>query len=134
MCLSYTQSNKIGGIDLEPDNKNNSLGIIIARTSIMTGSAMQAVNLGVGALKKGQEVGVFLLSDGVWNGLKNAGDVSDKLNQLVKDGGSLHISDEHARAAGLPRDKVIEGAEFIDDIYKDLVNMVMEKWDKVIIC
>ncbi len=119
---------------MESENKNKSLGIIIARTSIMNGSAKQAVDLATGALAKGQGVGIFLISDGVWNGLKKAGEVSNTLEKLVMDGASLYISDEHARAGGLPREKVIEGAVFIDDVYRDLVDMVMEKWDKVIIC
>ena len=112
----------------------DSLGIIIARTSIMTGNARQAVDFGVGAIKKGKEVGIFLISDGVWNALSNSGKVSETLKGLVAEGASLYISDEHARAAGLPRDRIIEGAEFIEDTYKTLVNNVMENWDKVIIC
>ena len=119
---------------MEPNDKSKSFGIIIARTSIMSGNAKQAVDLGLGAQKKGQEVGVFLISDGVWNGLKDAGEVSDKLSLLVKDGAELYISDMHARANGLPKERVIEGAIFIDKTYKDLVDLVMEKWDKVIIC
>ena len=121
-------------IKMEPENKNKSLGIIIARTSAISGNVKQAVDLGVGAWAKGQAVGVFLISDGVWNGLKNAGEVSNILEQLVKDGASLYISDEHARAAGMPKERVIEGAEFIDDTYKTLVDKVMERWDKMIIC
>ena len=119
---------------MEPESKNKSLGIIIARTSIMAGNAKQGIDLGVDARAKGREVGVFLISDGIWNGLKDAGEVPNILEQLVKDGASLYISDEHARAAGLPKKRVIEGAEFIDDTYKTLVDKVMERWDKVIIC
>ncbi len=119
---------------IEPDNKFDSLGIIIARTSIMTGNARQAVDFGMGAAKKGKSVGIFLISDGVWNALNDSGNVSDIIGQLVNDGAKLYISDEHARAAGFPKDRVIEGAEFIEDTYKVLVNSVMEEWDKVIIC
>ncbi len=110
------------------ERRFDSLGIIIARTSIMTGNARQAVDFGVGAIKKGKEIGIFLISDGVWNALSDSGKVSETLKELVANGASLYISEEHARAAGLPRNRVIEGAVFIEDTYKTLVEKVMETW------
>jgi len=111
-----------------------SLGVIIARTSNIHGNAKQAIEIGKAAIDNGKKVGIFLVSDGVWNALQNSGPLSEVLGDMVAQGVDLYISDEHARAAGLPRERVIDGAEYIENTYKMLVDSVMEKWDKVIIC
>ena len=112
----------------------NSFGVIIARTPAVHGNAEQAVSLGLGAREGGKDVGIFLLSDGVWNCLRGSGIVSEKLEMLIASGGNVYASGEHADAAGLPRNRAIQGVEFLDDAYDTMVDMIMEKWDKVIIC
>ena len=112
----------------------NSFGVIIARTPSVHGNAEQAVMLGLSAINSGKKVGVFLMSDGVWNALKGSGAVSEKLEEVLGSGGRVCISGEHALAAGLPRERAIAGAEFIEDAYDEMIDLVMEKWDKVIIC
>lgn len=112
----------------------DSLGIVLARTATVQGNALQAISLGLQARQRGKEVGVFLISDGVWISLKGAGAVSEKLEELVSAGGKMYISGEHAAAGGLPADRIIEGGQIVEKAYNELVEKVMEEWDKVIIC
>ena len=116
------------------EKKFDSFGIIIARTASVYGNAQQAMELALDARQKGKAVGIYLFSDGIWNALKNSGPVSDKLQKLLESGGMVFASNEHALAGGLPKDRAIEGIVFVDDAYDNMVDLVMEKWDKVIIC
>jgi len=114
--------------------KFDSLGIVIAHTGTNHDSALQAVGLGLEAMKIGKEVGFFLISDGVWNAIQNSGEVAGGLGQIMTGGGKVFLSEEHLLAAGIPKKKLIAGAEIVEDVYGGLVDLIMEEWDRVIIC
>ena len=65
---------------------------------------------------------------------EGSGDVSEKLEEVMVSGGKVYISGEHALAAGFPRERAIAGAKFVEDAYDEMIDLVMEEWDKVIIC
>jgi sulfur relay protein TusB/DsrH len=117
----------------ESGDKFESLGIIITTTPNVHNLALEAVEVGEKAQSSGKEVGFFLISDGVWNTLKGSGSVSEKLTDLMANGAKVYASDEHVRAGGLPKERTIEGVEFVEDMYDVLVDKVMEEWDRVMI-
>jgi predicted peroxiredoxin len=117
----------------ESGEKFDSLGIIITTTPNVQDQALEAVEVGEKAQSSGKEIGIFLISDGVWNSLKGSGPVSEKLIGLMGKGAKVYASDEHARAGGFPKERALEGVEFVEDMYGVLVDKVMEEWDKVMI-
>ena len=124
---------KCGGRMTEP-GKFDSLGIVIAHTAAVHEGAYQAVSLGLEAMKRGKRVGFFLISDGVFNAIQGSGNVADGLGQAISGGGKVFLSDEHVLAAGIPGEKLISGTETVEKAYEELVDLIMEDWDRVIIC
>ena len=114
--------------------KFDSLGIVIAHTAAVHEGAYQAVGLGLEAMKRGKRVGFFLLSDGVFNAIQGSGDVAAGLDQAISGGGKVFLSSEHVLAAGIPEGKLIPGTETLEKAYETLVDLIMEDWDRVIIC
>jgi len=123
-----------GKVMSEIESEFESLGIIIPRTGFAHGDSKMAIDLGLRARDIGKEVAVFLISDGIWNSLEGSGDISARLKELLTKNGKVYLSAEHAKAGGLPKDRVMKGIEFMEDSYGFLVDHVMEEWDKVIIC
>ncbi|MCK5310028.1 MAG: DsrE family protein [Thermoplasmata archaeon] len=110
------------------------MGIVIAHTAAVHEGANQAVNLGLEAMKRGKRVGFFLLSDGVFNAIRGSGDVAAGLGQAISGGGKVFLSEEHLLGAGIPGEKLIPGTETVKKAYEELVDLIMEDWDRVIIC
>ncbi len=135
VCIAVPISctTKQGGIMTDP-GKFDSLGIVIAHTAAVHEGAQQAVSLGLEAMRRGKRVGFFLLSDGVFNAIQGSGDVATGLNQVISDGGKVFLSSEHVLAAGIPTEKLITGTETLEKAYEALVDLIMEDWDRVIIC
>lgn len=117
----------------ESGERFNRLGIIITTTPNVQNLALEAMEIGEKAQKSGKELGIFLISDGVWNALKGSGEVTEKLVNLMANGAKVYASDEHARAGGLPKERAVEGVDFVEDMYGVLVDKIMEDWDKVMI-
>ena len=114
--------------------KFDSLGIVIAHTAAVHSDVLQAVNLGLEAMNRGKRVGFFLISDGVFSAIRGSGDVANGLGQVISGGGKVFLSSEHVLAAGIPGEKLIEGTETLESAYEELVDLIMEDWDRVIIC
>ena len=114
--------------------KFDSLGIVIAHTAAVHEGAYQAVSLGLEAMKKGKHVGFFLISDGVFNAIRDSGNIADGLGQAISGGGKVFLSNEHVLAAGIPEERLIPGTDSLEKAYEELVDLVMEDWDRVIIC
>ncbi|MDO9536987.1 MAG: hypothetical protein Q7J68_01545 [Thermoplasmata archaeon] len=112
----------------------NSLGIVIAHTAAVHENAHQVVSLGLEAMKRGKRVGFFLLSDGVYNAIRGSGEVAAGLSQAISGGGKVFLSSEHVVASGIPGEKLIPGTETLEKPYEALVDLIMEEWDRVIMC
>lgn len=111
----------------------NSIGIIITKTPHGSGNPENAMRIGIEALSAGKDLGIFLVSDGVWCGKAGEGDkIQDLLSDLINRGAKVVASGPHLRAYGMTERGLIKGIEIIDKPYSRLVDMVMEQWDKVI--
>jgi sulfur relay (sulfurtransferase) complex TusBCD TusD component (DsrE family) len=109
------------------------IGIIITKTPNANEDVENVLTLGEEALKAGNQVELFLLSDGVWVGKKGNALAEERLINLINDGCKVKASRRHLKAFGLNKDKLVEGVNTSDDPYDELVDLVMEKWDKVVI-
>lgn len=105
------------------------IGFILTRspTESETDSILEKVALQY--LKKGDEVSLFLLGDSVWLVRKS----ENQMESILKKGGRLLVSKDHLTACGLSVNELLLGVEIIEDAYDALVELVMEKLDKVVI-
>lgn len=110
------------------------LGVVLTRGPYSGGEAGAALSLAQEALKRGDGVSLFLLSDGVW--LAKGGQDSplpSQLSQLLAGGGEVLVSGEHLQAAGIAQDGLVPGVTVIADPIDGLVERVMERWDRVVV-
>jgi len=110
------------------------MGIILTRGPYSSGGAEDAVEMAVAARESGDRVGLFLISDGVWLAHKGQeGPLMGRLAAFQRAGGEVLVSGEHLVAAGLSPESLVEDVTVLSDTYDELVDLVMERWDKVII-
>ena len=130
----------ITGVASKEDIKNfiekakiTRIGIILTKAHGDEDS-MHALSIANGALAGGDKADVFLISDGVLIAKKGQkpDTVEKLLTNVIAKGGEIFASEAHLKAFGL-KDKIISGIKVSDKPYDDLVDLIMEKWDKVVI-
>jgi sulfur relay (sulfurtransferase) complex TusBCD TusD component (DsrE family) len=110
------------------------IGIIITKTPHGSEDPENALIIGKEALASGKNLGIFLVSDGVWIGKDGKSDkIQDLLLNIIDKGGKVAVSGPHLKAYGMAKEKLINGIEVVEKPYGELVDLVMEKWDKVIV-
>ena len=105
------------------------LGFILTRSPDESNTDSLVLNTALQALGKGDQVTIFLLGDSVWLANKSKSNVES----FTKKGGKVVVSGEHLQAHGLSRDELLSEVEVATDPYDRLVDLVMEKCDKVVI-
>lgn len=81
------------------------------------------------SLGKGDHATLFLLGDAVWLAYKSRPD----MESFLKKGGKVVASGEHLKACGLSKDSLFPSVEIASDTYGSLVDLVMEKFDRVVV-
>jgi sulfur relay (sulfurtransferase) DsrF/TusC family protein len=59
--------------------------------------------------------------------------MAQKISRFIQGGGEVLVSEEHLRAGGLPPEELLEQVEVVSEPYDRLVELVMERWDRVIV-
>lgn len=109
------------------------IGLLITKTPLESDNVSKIIYLAKEAIDNGKKVQLYLISDGIWLakfGQQNK--VAEKFEELIQSGASVIVSGEHLEAAGITKNEITKGIEITDDPYTTLVNLVMEKWKKVI--
>jgi len=108
------------------------LGFIITKAPLESTLGSGFLNLAKQGIDNGKKVELFLISDGVWfaKKIENNSDTK-KLRSLIKQGVNIIVSNDNLQAAGIHNDELIKGITISDKPYSDLVNLVMEKWKRV---
>ena len=109
------------------------IGIIITKTPNANEDVENALAIGEKALNVGNQVELFLLSDGVWVGKRGNTLTEQRMKNLIMDGCKVIASGTHLKACGLNKEKLVEGIHIADNPYDELVDLVMDRWDKVVI-
>jgi sulfur relay (sulfurtransferase) complex TusBCD TusD component (DsrE family) len=115
------------------DKEPVQIGVVITKTPHANEAVENVLAMGEEVLKAGGQVELFLLSDGVWVGKRGSGLTEKRLLRLIKDGCTITTSRQHLKACGLNKEKLVEGVKISDDPYDELVDFVMDRWDKVVI-
>jgi sulfur relay (sulfurtransferase) complex TusBCD TusD component (DsrE family) len=108
-------------------------GFVITKTPTESQKVLGALKLANKALEERKSVGLFLLSDGVWCAKKNQKNTAIKyLINILEKGGSVIASGENLEAAGIDNNDVLKGIQISEKPYGDLVDLIMEKWRRVV--
>jgi sulfur relay protein TusB/DsrH len=134
MCIVHALLCTFTEIDYMIEKQQDiDIGLLITKTPLESDNVSKIIYLAKEAIANWKKVQLYLISDGVWlakSGQQNK--VAEKFEELIKSGVSVIVSGEHLEAAGITKNEVTEGIEITDDPYTTLVNLVMEKWKKVI--
>src|SRR3990172_12904339 len=118
-------------VDLIERARSIRLGIVLTKAPVGSEDAENALEAGRQALLAGDAASLFLLSDGVWLAKQGKADpMEEKLSEFIKLGGEVVACGEHLKAAGLGRDRLVEGTTVAEDGLGRLVDLVMDAWDK----
>ena len=109
------------------------IGFIITKAPFESKLGEKILDLANKGLKEGKTIGIFLISDGVWFAKKNIKNKIEKLVQnLVEKGVEITVSQDNLRAGGIDDSEIINGVTISEKPYSDLVDLVMEKWRRVL--
>jgi sulfur relay protein TusB/DsrH len=111
-----------------------SFGIIIARTAAASENAISSLELAQDLLAQGNQVGIFLIGDGIYLGKQGKTQAAVLIANLLIKGAKIYASSEHLKASGISKERLVSGIELVEDTYKDLVDFVMERYEKVVSC
>ena len=113
---------------------HGSIGMIIARTASTTENPVHALHLALEILSHGKQVGLFLIGDGVYLAKNGKTESAVLLARLISKGAKVYASPEHLKASGFTKERLVPGIVIVEDTYADLVDFVMERYEKVIPC
>lgn len=115
------------------ENQIKDIGFVLTKAPIESSLTYRFLSLAQNAIDKDKTIGLFLISDGVWLAKKNQNNKPHELlNKLLKNGAEVTVSKDHLMAAGIEDSDLINGVNVTEQPYADLVDHVMEKWNKVI--
>ena len=115
------------------ENQIKDIGFVLTKAPIESSLTYRFLSLAQNVVDKDKTIGLFLISDGVWLAKKNQNNKPHELlNKLLKNGAEVTVSKDHLMAAGIEDSDLINGVNVTEQPYVDLVDHVMEKWNKVI--
>jgi len=109
------------------------IGFVLTKAPIESSLTYRFLCLAKNVVDKDKTIGLFLISDSVWLVKKNQNNKPHELLKiLLKNGAEVTVSKDHLMAAGIDNNDLIKGVNVTEQPYVDLVDHVMEKWNKVI--
>ena len=114
---------------MDRGNYEIDIGFVITKAPFESTLGFGFLDLAKKAIDDGKTIEMFLISDGVWFAKKNQ--KSDNLKYLIKKGVEITVSKDNLEAAGIEDNELIDGLIISEKPYMDLVELVMEKWKKV---
>jgi sulfur relay (sulfurtransferase) DsrF/TusC family protein len=117
------------------DNQNYSghIGFIITKAPLENSSIKKLLKAALEAINKNNKIGFFLISDGVFLIKKNQkNETYDIFKNIITKKVEIIVSKDHLESAGLSSDEIFSNLTISNKPYDDLVDFVMEKYERVI--
>jgi len=109
------------------------LGIIITKPPVETNLVNRFLQIAKDTIENNKTVGIFLISDGIWLVKKNQNNNSfELLKNLIDKNVEVIVSKDHLLSSGLSEDEIVENVKISEKPYSDLVENVMENYERVI--
>jgi sulfur relay (sulfurtransferase) DsrF/TusC family protein len=117
-------------MDNQPNHGN--IGFIITKAPLENSSIKKILSAALEATKN-NKIGFFLISDGVFLIKKNQkNETYDIFIEIISKKVEIIVSKDHLESAGLSSDEILSNLIISDKPYDDLVDFVMEKYERVI--
>jgi len=108
------------------------IGFIITKAPLENSSIKKLLKAALEATKN-SKIGFFLISDGVFLIKKNQkNETYDIFKEIINKKVEIIVSKDHLESAGLSSDEILSNLIISDKPYNDLVDFVMEKYERVV--
>ncbi|MBA3044831.1 MAG: DsrH/TusB family sulfur relay protein [Candidatus Thermoplasmatota archaeon] len=114
-------------------NGNIDIGLVITKSPFESPLLEASLKMLEDAIAQGHSGDIFLISDGVFlvkSGQKSR--IANIFSKLLESCDIVIASKDHLMAAGISPEEMLENIEISESPYDDLVDQVMEKWEKVV--
>ena len=112
---------------------NGDIGFILTKAPLESSVIKKLLGLALDALNKNKKIGFFLLSDGIFLIKKNQkNEVYLLFKEILSKNAEIIVSRDHIESAGIMHDQICCELSISDKPYDDLIDFVMEKYEKVI--
>ena len=109
------------------------IGFILTKAPLESSAIKRILELSLDSLKKNKKIGFFLISDGIFLIKRNQKNETYTLfKEIISNNVEIIVSKDHLESAGISPDQICCESYISDKPYDDLVDFVMEKYEKVI--
>lgn len=109
------------------------IGFILTKAPLETSVVKKLLEMSIESLNKNNKIGFFLISDGVFLIKSNQ---KNETSSLFKDISSkkveIIVSKDHLESAGIPSSDICCKVSISEKPYDDLVDFVMEKYERIV--
>lgn len=117
---------------MDTQDYNGNIGFIITKAPLENSSIKKLLTAALEATKN-NKIGFFLISDGVFLIKKNQkNETYDIFKEIISKKVEIIVSEDHLESAGLSSNEILSNLIISDKPYDDLVDFVMEKYERVI--
>ena len=109
------------------------LGIVFTSSPTSGEAAARMLEVAEHAINDGKLVDLFMVGDGVLLARNSGTHMQSRLRELTANGARVWASVDHMKAVGIEQAQLLEGVQEVSKTYKELVNLVMEEWAKVVV-
>ena len=114
--------------------KKKKIGVVISKSPFYDENVKSTLTMMEGLIKNPyNEVTLFLVSDGVWMAKRGVKDFDPRLREFTSSGGKVILSQGHLKACGLKEEGLIDDVTITSRPYDDLVDLVMDEWDRTVV-
>ncbi len=114
-------------------NYNGDIGFILTKAPLESSVIKRLLEVSLDALNKGKKIGFFLLSDGIFLiKRKQKNEIYMLFKKIISKNVEIIVSMDHLESAGISIDEICCELSISEKPYDDLVDFVMEKYEKVI--
>ena len=112
---------------------NRDIGFILTKAPLESSVIKRVLEIALDALNMGKKIGFFLLSDGIFLIKKNQkNEVYTLFKEILSKNVEIIVSRDHLESAGILTNQICCESYISDKPYDDLVDFVMEKYERVI--
>lgn len=109
------------------------IGFILTKAPLENSFSKKILELAMTARNRDKKVGFFLISDGIYlvkNNQEN--EISYLLKKLLTKNIEIIVSKDHLKSSGISEDEILDSVTIAEKPYDELVDFVMERYERVI--
>jgi sulfur relay protein TusB/DsrH len=109
------------------------IGFVITKAPMEYSVIKKLLTAMLEGVNNNEKIGLFLVSDGVFLIKKyQKNEISNILKKILTKNIEIMVSKEHLEAAGISEDEIFDKCSISEKPYDDLVDFVMEKYERVV--